>query len=71
MITIQGHGYKERDYSLFMRHSLPPGWEVCTLPSSAEYTTAIELKGPSPRLLYAPTLTSKGEKGGMVSFRKT
>lgn len=31
----------------------------------------MELKGPSPRLLKAPTLTSKGEKGGIVSLRKT
>lgn len=44
--------------------------QVCIVPSSAEYTVAIEPKGPSPRLLYAPTFTSKGEKAGMVSLRK-
>ncbi len=42
-----------------------------TLPSSAENTVAILLKGPSPRLLNAPTLTLNGENGGIVSFRKT
>lgn len=31
----------------------------------------MELKGPSPWLLNAPTLTLKGEKGGIVSLRKT
>ena len=29
------------------------------------------LKAPSPLLLYAPTFTSNGEKGGIVSLRKT
>lgn len=41
------------------------------VPSSAEYTTVVGLKGPSPLLLKTPTFTSKGAKGRTLSFLNT
>lgn len=39
----------------------------CNLPPSAEWMMTTLLNGPSPLLLYTPTFTSNGVRGGKVS----